>query len=292
MTNMPSERFADVSQASLTARVGSGIHFALAGVGLTLRRPDLRLLALLCVIINLVIYGGLAALGFWLIDGVGPDPSAYEGWLETAMEWARGALQVALLITWLLVSIWLAIFLGGLLCSPFFDLLSERTEQHLVGRHVGPPFSLAATVRSALLEMAVQLKLLFVYLPIALGILLVNLIPVVGQVLSSTLAWVWTAQWVTMTFAGPATARHGLTASQRMQLLFGNKALSTGFGAIGGIPFLSFFLLPLLSPALIVGMTRMYLALAAHDRVPSKLSEAEKRSLRGELPVAHALPAR
>ena len=71
-------------------------------------------------------------------------------------------------------------------------------------------------------------------LPIALGILLVNLVPVVGQILSSVLAWVWTAQWVTMTFAGPATARHGLGASQRMQLLFGNKALSSGFGAIGG----------------------------------------------------------
>lgn len=284
MKQETSERFSDVGNASVTARVSGGIGFALAGVGLTLRRPELRWPALLAVLLNLVVYGALAWLGFTLLADVGPDPAAYEGWMRTVMEWARGALQVALLILWLLASIWVAILVGGLLASPLNDILSERTEELLVGRHVGPPFSLATTLRLALREIGVQVKLLLIYLPVSLVILLANLIPVAGQLLSSTLAWVWTALWVTMTFAGPATARHDLRAGQRMRLLLDHKALSTGFGAIGGVPFLSFFLLPLLGPGLVVGMTRMYLALAAHDRVPSKLSEAEKVALRAELP--------
>lgn len=279
-----SERFPDVSNAPFSARVSGGIGFALAGVGLTLRRPELRWPALLSILLNIVVYGALAVLGWYLVADVGPDPTAYEGWLRTVMEWARGALRVALLILWLLAAIWLAILVGGLLSSPLFDLLSERTEEMLVGRHVGAPFSLVTTLRLALREIGVQVKLLLVYLPVSLLILLANLIPVAGQLLSSTLAWVWTALWVSMTFAGPATARHGLGATARMKLLLDNKALSTGFGAIGGVPFLSFFLLPLLGPGLVVGMTRMYLALAAHDRIASKLSEAEKVALRASLP--------
>lgn len=276
------ERFPDVTTAPFASRVATGIGFALEGVRLTLARPELRWIALVCVLINVVIYGALAALGFWLIGDVGPDPSAYEGWMGTAMEWVRGALQVLLLIAWLLVSIWVAIFAASLLASPFFDMLSERTEELLVGRHVGPPFSVVGAVKMALAEMAVQLKLLFVYIPVTLLILALNLVPVIGQVVSSLLAWVWTALWVTMTFAGPAAARHGLRASERTRLLFDNKATSTGFGGLGGVPFLSFLLLPLLSPALVVGMTRMYLALAAHDRVPSKLTDVEKAALKAE----------
>lgn len=284
MTKQPSERFPDVGNGPFAARVTGGLGFALSGVGLALRRPELRWPALASIALNLIVYGALAALGFYLLADVGPDPNAYEGWLRTVMEWARGALRVALFILWLLAAIWLAIFVGGLLSSPLFDMLSERTEELLLGRHVGPPFSFSATIRLALREMAVQVKLLFIYLPVSLVILLTNLIPLAGQLLSSTLAWVWTALWVSMTFAGPATARHGLGAGQRMKLLLDNKALSTGFGAVGGVPFLSFFLLPLLGPGLVVGMTRMYLALAAHDRVASKLSEAEKVALRVELP--------
>lgn len=284
MTTQSSERFADVGEAALAARVTGGLGFALGGVSLTLRHAQLRWPALLAVLLNLVVYGGLAALGFYLIADLGPDPNAYEGWLRTLMEWARGALRIALLLLWLLVSIWLAILIGGLLSSPLFDLLSERTEELLIGRHVGPPFSLGTTLRLALREMGVQVKLLFLYLPVSLCLLLLSLVPFVGQLASSTLAWVWTALWVSLTFAAPATARHGLGAWQRLGLLLRNKALSTGFGAIGGVPFLSFFLLPLLGPGLVVGMTRMYLALAAYDRVPSKLSEAEKLALRVELP--------
>ena len=94
------------------------------------------------------------------------------------------------------------------------------------------------------------------------------------------LAFVLTALWVGIGFTGNATARHGLSSAQRVRLVFSNKGLVIGFGAVGGIPFLSFLLLPLLSPALVVGGTRMFLALAAWDRIPSKLTDADKAAIR------------
>src|SRR5688500_7752258 len=100
MSHEPSARFPDVGKQPFAARVSGGIGFALAGVGLTLQRPELRWPALASIVLNLVVYGALAALGWYLVGDVGPDPTAYEGWLRTLMEWARGALRVALLILW------------------------------------------------------------------------------------------------------------------------------------------------------------------------------------------------
>ena len=105
-------------------------------------------------------------------------------------------------------------------------------------------------------------------------------LPALGQILGPFLAWSLSALWVALGFTGPALARHQLGATQRVGMVFGNKAASIGFGALGGIPFVSFLVLPILSPALVVGGTRMFLVLAAYDHVASKLTEADKALLR------------
>ena len=283
-TPPPTECLPDIGKAPLAARLSGGLGFALGGVGLALKHAELRWPALLAVALNFVIYGALVALGFHFIADFSSDPNAAQDWFSTAMRWGAVALRALLLALWLLGSLWGAIALGGILAGPLFDLLSERTEKMLIGRTVGPPFSFTTTLQTTVREVLIQLKLLFLYAPVSLGILLVGLLPVVGALLGPTLAWVWTALWVSMNFAGPTIARHGLGARQRLELLLKQPALATSFGAVGGIPFLSFFLLPLLGPGLVVGMTRMYLALAAYDHVPSQLSEAEKLALRAELP--------
>jgi CysZ protein len=280
VSHTPLERYADVQRGVLPTRLMRGVHFALSSVALTLRRAELRWLALACVLVNVVVYGGLAVLGVWLLVDVGPDPEAYEGFMATAVGWVRFALRVLLVLGWLLLSIWLAMFLSSLLCGPLFDLLSERTETLLVGRTVAPPFSVGAALGSALTEMFVQLRLLLLYLPAVLAVLALNLVPIVGQIASPVAAWVLAALWVSMSFTGPVGARHGLGARDRVRLLLENVGLGTGFGAVGGLPFLSFFLLPLLSPALVVGMTRLALALATHGHVSSKLTDSDKQLLR------------
>jgi hypothetical protein len=52
--------------------------------------------------------------------------------------------------------------------------------------------------------------------------------------------------------------------------------ISLGFGAVGWL----FSYIPLTSPFLVVGGTRLYLALAAWDRIESSLSDDEKQKLR------------
>lgn len=277
------KRFDDLANKSVAGRATGGLGFAMSGIQLALGRANLRWIALACVALNLVIYGVLVWLGWTWIDAVNawlPDPAAHEGivsWLLTAM---NAGVKVLLFMGWLLVSIWMALAVGNILAGPLFDMLSERTEELLLGRTHAPPFSIGLAIKLAVKEVFVQLTLLLVYVPLVIAIFFVGLIPLVGALLGPALAWSLSALWVTLGLTGPALARHELGASARVSMVFGNKAMAAGFGAIGGIPFVSFLALPLLSPALVVGGTQMYLALAAWDRVPSKLTDADKALIR------------
>jgi uncharacterized protein involved in cysteine biosynthesis len=71
-------------------------------------------------------------------------------------------------------------------------------------------------------------------------------------------------------------ARHALAARDRLGVLKHQTVAALGFGALGWA--LAF--VPFTAPLLVVGGTRMFLSLAAHDRVPSALTDAEKLRLR------------
>jgi len=283
MSQVGTQRFDDVTVASLPRRAADGFGFAIGGIKETLARPDLRYIALGCVLLNLVIYGVLVWLGISWLDSATewlPDPMQYEGFARSAMELLSGAVKFVVFIGWLLASIWLALALANVLAGPLFDLLSERAEEHLLGHTHAPPFSLALALKLAVREIFIQIGMLLIYLPLVATVFVVGLVPLVGQVLGPILAWNLSALWVALGLTGPPLARHGLSASQRVGMVFGHKATAAGFGALGGIPFVSFLLLPFLSPALVVGGTRMFLVLAAYDRVPSKLTEADKALIR------------
>lgn len=280
----PLERFDDVAARSLGRRFSAGVHFAFSGASWAFSRKELRLLSALTIALNLVLYIGLLVLGFLYLDDVvrwiGPDPAKWEGFWQSFMEALQGLIKFVLAITWLLLSVFLALALGNVVAGPFFDLLSERTEALVVGRSLAPPFSLVGTVRTVVKELLVQLGLLGVYLPVVGVILVIGLLPVVGQILAPVLTWMWTALWVTMTFTTQATARHGLGTKARLRLLFSHKVMGVGFGGIASV--VPFLLIPIFAPALVVGGTRLFLALAAHGHVPSRLSEADKALIRSE----------
>jgi CysZ protein len=287
------QRFDNPTARPLMSRVATGFSFAMSGIGMTLKDGKLRTLSVICVAINAVIYLGLLWAGWsMLVAFMGDadvDPAKYEGFthsvvnlLEPVLEFMLGAVRVLLLVLWTLVAVFLALMLGNVVAGPVFDLMSERTEELMVGRAVGDPFTLAGSIKTAIGELFVQLGLLLFYLPAVLLIFLIGLIPLLGQILGPALGWSLASLWVTLGFTSQTAARHRLGTAQRLRFLSEHKMLNMGFGAVGGIPFLSFLLLPLLSPALVVGGTRMFLALAAWDRVPSRLNDADKAVLRSE----------
>jgi CysZ protein len=279
-------RFEDISKKGLFARAQRGLGFLFGGLGQTLSQGDLRLLTIACIALNVVVYTGFVWLGYSFLDDVTawlPSAEGTEGVKHFFLSLLEGVVKVLMFVAWLLFSVWAALAVSNILAGPIFDMMSERVEEKILGRSFAPPFSIALMVKMAVKEILVQLGLLLIYVPLVITVFVIGLVPIIGTLLAPVLAFTLTALWVGIGFTGNATARHELSSAARVRLVFANKALVVGFGAVGGIPFLSFFLLPLMSPALVVGGTRMFLALAAWDRVPSKLTDADKAAIRKDV---------
>lgn len=272
----------EVPPLSALGRFGFGASQALAGVRTSWARPELRWLSLGTLCLHGLVCGALFFLGFWIANGVMPTPPAGDGVLDIVLRWLLGALWLALVVAFSLASVWLTLLLGGTLCGPMLDALSERTE-HLVLGGPGNATSLASThngVQGAFAELLVQVKLALVYLPVSSSLMTVTALPMVGAVAAPTLTWSLTSMWTSLSFLGPTAARHGLGARARLGFLWRHKAMTLGFGAPACVPLLSVFLLPVLAPGLVVGMTEVFLTLAATGRVPSRLTEEEKARVR------------
>jgi uncharacterized protein involved in cysteine biosynthesis len=163
------------------------------------------------------------------------------------------------------------LLVGGVVCDPFYDLVSEATEEILIGRTVGEPFSVSKVIAGIVRELGATVLRLAVYLVVAAPLWLVSLTGV-GGVVAAPLMLAWTWAFVALEGVSRSQARHALAAGTRFSAVTSQKALAIGFGALGWI----MAYIPLTAPFLVVGGTRLFLALAAHDRLPSKLTPEEK----------------
>ncbi|MFZ9887627.1 MAG: EI24 domain-containing protein [Myxococcota bacterium] len=276
---------ADAGSLSLARQFGFGISRALHGVRQSLVEPTLRWLSLGTIVLHVLVYGTLLVLGLWLLDGVVPAAPLGDGLLETLMRWLLGALQLILVVIWSLVSVWLTLLLGGTLGGPLLDTLSERTERLLLGGMQEERLAdhEAGFLQSSVTELLRQGTLALLYWPLSSSLVLLTVLPVVGTIAGPLLTWCLTSMWSSLSFLGPTASRHGLGVRSRLALLWRYKGIALGCGAPASVPLLSALLLPLLAPGMVIGMTEVFLALAATEHVPSRLTETEKTHLRERL---------
>lgn len=224
------------------------------------------------MIVQLAIFVGLVVLGAGSIDELvarfGPEAGHWYSFLG-------GVLGVVLFGGLVLASLVLSLFVGGVVCDPFYDVISEETESLLLGRDVGQPFSVASVIKGILLELQAMVPRLFIYFVVAVPLWLLGMTGV-GSVIAfpASLAWSWL--FVALSGLSRSMSRHAVPGRARLAALFSQKACALGFGAVGWL--LAY--VPLTTPFLVVGGTRLYLALAAWDRVPSNLVDNDKVTLR------------
>ncbi len=263
----------DVTTGPFLDRVFSGARFAASGVMLTLRRWRVLRWAIVPMVIQLLIFAGLVALGLtYLSDmtaALGPAPGHWYSFLG-------GVLEVALVVLLLIVGAVATLLVGGVVCDPFYDGISEATESILLARDVGERFTVAGVLRGVVRELGATLLRLTLYLGAAIPLWILGLTGV-GSVIALPASLAWTWFFVAIEALSRSQARHKLPGGQRFSAVFQHKALALGFGAAGWL----FAYIPLTAPFLIVGGTRLFLALAAHDRVTSTLSLPDKARLKG-----------
>lgn len=263
----------DVAAGPPLARFWSGVTFTASGIGFTLRNGRLLRWSLIPMAVHVTLFIVVVVAGVTRIDDVvarfGPDPGHWYSFVGAV-------LGLGLAVALVFVSALASLLVGGVVCDPFYDVLAEQTEALLLGRDVGQPLTAGSVLRGIVLELWASASRLVVYLLGAVPLWILGLTGA-GSIVAApaSLAWAWL--FVALTALSRGMARHALPGSARLAAVFSQKACALGVGCVGWM--LAY--VPFTAPLLVVGGTRFYLALAAWDRVPSSLTEEDKRALRG-----------
>ena len=234
----------------MTGDLAHGIGYLRRGAGL-LTHPALRLFVIVPLLINILIFSSLLTLGFNyvtdLIDWLLAKLPAWLAFLEWIL-WPLIVLSAALISGYLFTTVAL------LIASPFNGLLAEKAEELITGQPVDSIEGLGAALmmvpRGILRELA---KLLY-YLPRALVLLVVSVIPGVNAI-APVLWFLLSAHLMSITFLDYPMDNHRLKFADVVHASRQRTLSSLGFGGVvalcAGIPIVNFFVVP----AAVVGAT-------------------------------------
>jgi CysZ protein len=219
-----------------------------------LRHRSLRPFVIIPLLVNVVIFGSFIGFSVSYLGGL------MERWLTRIPEW----LAFVEWILWPLIGLTLVLITGYLfttiallIASPFNSLLAEKAEELITGRPVEALEGLGAALmempRGILRELA---KLLY-YVPMALLVLLLTLIPGLNAV--APLLWFLLGAWMmSIQFVDYPMDNHRLSFADVKAAVRKRRLSSLGFGGgvalCAGIPVVNF----LVVPSAVVGATLLW----------------------------------
>ncbi|MCR5454983.1 MAG: EI24 domain-containing protein [Bacteroidales bacterium] len=200
-----------------------------------IRRNKMGKFFVVPVIINIIlaallIWGGWG-LGDWISSLWDSEHGGWLGFLGAAVQWVMP-----------IVMFFLFIFIGGtivnLLMSPIYTVISEKTDTSLTGRE----FSSDAkqTVKDIWRAVIIALKSTVKQLVLTLLCLLLNLIPLVGQVASLILIFVINAYYFGYSFMDYTNERYRRSVKDSNNEVWRYKYLAITLGAIYALPMYMF----------------------------------------------------
>ena len=241
------------------------------------------MLSLIPMGIHLLLLVGLLALGFTtfadpLIAFLGPKATPSAASMSALADVGSTvwdvAVRVLVGISMVVGSLIGAMVLSSIVCDPFYDAISERTEALFTGNDVGAKFSFGVMMHGIGREFVATIARLAVYAVVAVPLWLLSFTP--AAIVATPMALVWTWLFFAYEFVSRAFVRHAHGAGKRLGALFAHKSIFIGFGAVAWL--MAF--VPFTTPLLIAGATRLYLALAVGGHVPSTLTDADRLRLR------------
>ncbi len=233
----------------------AGLIAPLKALGFVLSHPRLWWLTLTPFLINL----GLFALFFWLTY------TRFDTWVRSLLPVGEGwwwqlllyLLIVLVVLLLLIVEVYLFAVLGRIVAAPFLELLTRRVET-LAGPTVGQPLEIGF-FQSVWRVVVQESKRVLIYLCVMTPLLLLNLIPGLGNLLCVALAWLVTSFFLAGEFLDYPLERRGYSLSAKMRYTRSLGLTGLSFGAsvfiMGLVPILNLALLPLAA----VGGTLLFL---------------------------------
>ena len=225
----------------------SGLTYPFRAFAVLFTNPRLwryiRVPILVNIVVGITVYAGLLFAGFRAIDSL---VAGQDGWAALVSLLLRVLLVLGLLIGTGFVLVRLGVVLG----SPWYSQLSSQLELLRSGQPLpqdGGGWRIA--LRDIGRALAFELKKLLLVVPIALGLLLLNLIPGVGQVLAVAGGVLLGALLSCLDFFDAPLERRLLGFRQKLGMIRRAMPASLGFGlaclGLVSIPFVNLLSIPL-----------------------------------------------
>lgn len=243
----------------------SGLGYLGEGFRL-IRQPGLRLFVVIPLVLNILLFG---IFFLFMAEIFGAMIAAAMGWLP---DWAW--LQSLDWLFWILYGIVILLMLAygfvivaNLIGSPFYGYLSELTEKHLTGQVVASDGGWAQIIRDIPRALWREVQKIAYYLPRALGLLILGLIPVVNLV--AAVLWFGFNSWMmALQYVDYPADNHRLSFPGLKQRLRRNRPAALGFG----LPIALASMVPVLNlvvvPAAVCGATAYWVREAEASAAP------------------------
>ena len=236
----------------------SGFFLPFQGLRL-ITRPGLRRYVAVPLLLNLVIFAGLAYLAGAYFDEFMDTWLPSDSWLE----FLRWLLWILFAATYALALLYGFTLVANLIASPFNAMLAARVEEKLTGER--PADSDESLLKAIAPAIAGELGKIVYFLTRALPLLLLFFIP--GLNILVSVAWVVFGFWfLAIEYADYPMGNHGLRPREQRRHLRSRRVKSLLFGAgvtvMMLIPFLQFAAMP----AAVAGATRLWVDDLAGNR--------------------------
>jgi CysZ protein len=231
----------------MSGSASAGFNYLLRGFGL-LSQPSLRRYVAIPLALNFLIFGffigaGFELLGEWIAQIVALLPD----WLQF-IRWLLWPLAALLIVV---AAAYVFSICANIIGAPFNALLAEKTEALLL-RNNGtdsavPETSLLTIVKDAPRSIAKELRKILLYLPRALLVFVLTLLPPLYPV--APLLWFALGAWMlALEYCDYPLDNHRYTLAQVRQCIARERLTTYGFGSavmLGSmVPLLNLFIMP------------------------------------------------
>ena len=249
----------------MSAQPFGGPHYLSAGFNMIMR-PGLRIFVLLPLSINIAVFFGLIYFAVQRFNGwVAQLMPNLPNWLSF-LDYLLWPLFVALV---LLMIFFTFTTIANLIASPFNSFLAEKVEIVARGEDHFPPFSWAELLAMVPRTMAREMRKLGYFLPRALGLFILSLIPGVN-IIAAPLWVVFNIWMMAVQYIDYPADNNKVSWTVMLEWLRSKRWLSLGFG---GITYLA-LMVPLFNliamPAAIAGATLLWVD---HRKVDNPLAQ-------------------
>ncbi len=217
------------------------------GEGFTLiRQPGLRLFVIIPLILNLLLFVAM----FWLLaEGFVLMIATVMAWLP---DWTW--LQALDWLFWLLYGIVILlmfaygfVIMANLIGSPFYGFLSEQTEKYLTGQEVSEEGGWLLILKDVPRALWREVQKIAYYLPRALLLLIVGLIPVVNLV-AAVLWFIFNCWMMSLQYVDYPADNHRVSFPALRRRLGSRRLSALGFGlpvaVLAMVPIVNLFVVP------------------------------------------------